>query len=168
MLPFRNKRSDKPIRIRPAAREDLDALFALDQRCFRPGIAYTKTELRYFLFHLRSVSVVAEDAEAIAGFAIVDFQLERGQRIGHIVTIDVAPEQRRCGVGRLLMEALLGFCHEARAESLRLEVAVDNEAALAFYKTLGFAETGRIPGFYMGKLDALTMHLPFAPDAATP
>ncbi|MGB7191803.1 MAG: GNAT family N-acetyltransferase, partial [Acidobacteriaceae bacterium] len=150
VLPFRNKRSDKPIRIRPAAREDLDALFALDQRCFRPGIAYTKTELRYFLFHLRSVSVVAEDAEAIAGFAIVDFQLERGERIGHIVTIDVAPEQRRCGVGRLLMDALLGFCRETRAESLRLEVAVDNDAALAFYKTLGFVETGRIRGFYMG------------------
>ena len=168
MLPFRNKRSDKPIRIRPAARGDLDALFALDQRCFRPGIAYSKTELRYFLFHLRSVSLVAEDEKAIAGFAIVEFQLEQGRRIGHIITIDVAPEQRRRGVGRLLMNALLELCREAKADSLRLEVAVDNEAALAFYKSLGFTETGRIPGFYMGKLDALTMELQFGSDQAKP
>jgi ribosomal-protein-alanine N-acetyltransferase len=166
VLPFRNKRSDKPIRIRPAAREDLDALFALDQRCFRPGIAYSKPELHYFLFHLRSVSVVAEDGETIAGFAIVEFQLERGRRIGHIITIDVAPEQRRRGVGRLLMDALLGLCREAKADSLRLEVAVDNEAALAFYTGLGFTQTGRIPSFYMKKLDALTMQLPCAPGAA--
>lgn len=158
-MPARKKRSDKPIRIRPAAREDLDALFALDQRCFRPGIAYSKTELRYFLFHVRSVSVVAEDDEAIAGFAIVEFQLEQGRRIGHIVTIDVAPEQRRRGVGRLLMDALLSTCRETKAESIRLEVAVDNEPALAFYKTFGFVETGRIRAFYMSKLDALTMQL---------
>ena len=34
---------------------------------------------------------------------------------------------------------------------------MDNEAALSFYKLLGFKETGRIPGYYMGKLDALVM-----------
>ena len=162
-LPLQKKRSDNPIRMRPAEREDLDALFALDQRCFRPGIAYSKTELRYFLFHLRSVSVVAEDDEGIAGFAIVDFQLERGRSIGHIVTIDVAPERRRRGVGRLLMDALLVCCRGARAGSLRLEVAVDNEGAQAFYRLLGFAQTGRIRGYYLGRLDALTMALDLAP-----
>jgi ribosomal protein S18 acetylase RimI-like enzyme len=36
---------------------------------------------------------------------------------------------------------------------------VDNDAALAFYGLLGFVETGRIRGFYMGKLDALVMGL---------
>lgn len=157
-MPFQNRRGDK-IRIRPAVREDLDALFALDQVCFRPGIAYSKTELRYFLFHIRSLSVVAESERGIAGFAIVEFVLEKGQRIGHIVTIDVAPAERRRGVGRVLMEALLGYCREAEASGLRLEVAVDNAAAIAFYTLLGFAETGRIRGYYMGKLDALVMGL---------
>lgn len=165
-MPFQKKPGDRSVRIRPAARKDLDALYDLDQRCFRPGIAYSKTELRYFLFHLRSVSVVAEDDEAIAGFAIVEFELQQGRHIGHIVTIDVAPEQRRHGIGRLLMDALLDVCRDTKAESLRLEVAVDNDAALAFYKSLGFIEIGRIPGFYMGKLDALTMKLQFGSDQA--
>jgi [ribosomal protein S18]-alanine N-acetyltransferase len=147
------------LRIREVKRGDVDALFALDQKCFRPGIAYSKAELLYFLFHPHSISVVAESAAGIAGFAIVELLLENGRHVGHIVTIDVSPTQRRRGVGRLLMDALLDFCRKAEAGVLRLEVAVDNDAALAFYRRLGFAETGRIPGFYMGRLDALTMGL---------
>ena len=98
----------------------------------------------------------------------MEIKLQQGRHIGHIVTIDVAPEQRRRGVGRLLMNAILLACREAKAESLRLEVAVDNDAALAFYKRLGFTETGRIPGFYMGTLDALTMELQFGSGQAKP
>ncbi len=159
MLPPRSKRVDNQPHIRPAAREDLDALFALDQTCFRPGIAYSKTELRYFLFHPRSISVVAEDGGSIAGFAIVEFLLEEGRRIGHVITIDVPAALRRTGVGRLLMDALLDSCRESEAAAVRLEVAVDNEAAIAFYQRLGFTQMGRMRGYYMGKLDALTMRL---------
>lgn len=146
-------------RIRQAAREDLDALFALDQVCFRSGIAYSKTELKYFLFHPHSISLVANDASGIAGFAIAEVRMEGGRCAGHIVTIDVDPAQRRQGVGQLLMDALTERCRAAGAVLLRLEVAVDNEAAIAFYKLLGFVETGRIRRFYMGRLDALTMEL---------
>lgn len=159
MAPSRSRRVDNHLHIRPAAREDLDALFALDQACFRPGIAYSKTELRYFLFHPRSISVVAEDNRGIAGFAIVEFLLEEGRRIGHVITIDVPAARRRTGVGRLLMKALLDPCRETDAATVRLEVAVDNEAAIAFYRRLGFTEMGRMRGYYMGKLDALTMRI---------
>jgi ribosomal-protein-alanine N-acetyltransferase len=164
------KRGGNAVNIRPAAREDMDALFALDRVCFRAGIAYSRAELGYFVFHPRSVSIVAEDEGGIAGFAVVEFLLERGRLIGHIVTIDVAPALRRRGVGRTLMEALLGFCHERQAAIMRLEVAVDNDGAIAFYKLLDFVETGRIRGFYVGGLDALRMekdlpsgHTSFAP-----
>lgn len=152
-----------PIRIRRAGYEDMETLFALDQKCFRRGIAYSRAELEYFLFHPRSISVVAESDDGVAGFAIVEFLLENGRRVGHIVTIDVDPVQRRQGVGLLLMDGLLDFCKKAEAALLRLEVAVDNEGALAFYRKLGFAETGRIPGFYMGRLDALQMRLNLPP-----
>lgn len=152
-----NKRSDSAIHIRQAGREDLDTLFALDQACFRPGIAYSLAELRYFLFHVRSVSIVAEDSTGTLGFAIVQFGLAQGRSVGHIITIDVDPNLRRSGIGRVLMGSLLELCRERQAALLRLEVAVDNEPANAFYRQFGFRETGRIPGFYMGRLDALTM-----------
>jgi len=38
-----------------------------------------------------------------------------------------------------------------------LEVAVDNDAAQAFYQRHGFVRTGRIPGYYLGRIDALVM-----------
>lgn len=135
----------------------------LDLACFRPGIAYSKSELKYFLFHPRSTSIVAEDDAGIAGFAIVELILEQGNSIGHIVTIDVAPSRRRHGIGQMLMDALLNSSEVAGAVLFRLEVAVDNAGALAFYKRMGFRETGRIRGFYMGKLDALQME--FVPNA---
>jgi ribosomal-protein-alanine N-acetyltransferase len=64
---------------------------------------------------------------------------------------------RRRGVGRLLMEAILEGAVCAGAEAMDLEVAVDNQQAQAFYREAGFVETGRLTGYYLGALDALTM-----------
>ncbi|MGC2545618.1 MAG: N-acetyltransferase [Silvibacterium sp.] len=145
------------VRIRLATREDMESLFALDQACFRPGIAYSLAELRYFLFHPRSISLVAEEESDLAGFAIAKISAVSGKRFGHIVTIDVVSARRKQGVGRKLMNALIEACRAEGALSMRLEVAVDNDGALEFYRLLGFTETGRIRAFYMGKLDALRM-----------
>jgi ribosomal-protein-alanine N-acetyltransferase len=46
---------------------------------------------------------------------------------------------------------------DAGASLLRLEVAVDNSAALSFYAGLGFEPIGRIRGYYQGNLDAIVM-----------
>ena len=101
---------------------------------------------------------MAEDsAKLILGFAIAESYLEEGRRIGHVITIDVAPAMRKQGLGRMLMEALLDSLRAAEAVAVRLEVAIDNVDAQAFYKRLGFVKTGRIRGFYLGTLDALTM-----------
>ena len=146
------------IRLRGVERADFDALFALDQECFRPGIAYSRADLRYYLRHPRSFSIIAEDASrSIAGFVIAQSCLEAGARIGHIITIDVAPPARRRGLGKMLMEAALDRLRAARAVAVRLEVAVDNPDAQAFYRRLGFSQTGIIHGFYAGTLDALEM-----------
>jgi len=146
------------IQLRGVERADLDALFALDHKCFPPGIAYSRADLRYYLSHPRSFSVVAEDAaKSIVGFAIAESCLEGGKRIGHVITIDVTPEARRNGLGCMLMDALLDRLRNVGTTKVRLEVAIDNAGAQAFYQQLGFVKTGRIRGFYQGKLDALTM-----------
>ena len=98
-----------------------------------------------------------DEAEKLAGFAIAELESENDSRIGHIVTIDVSPDERRRGIGTLLMKAMIEGLGEVKADVIRLEVAVDNFEAQSFYKRHGFAETGRITDFYMGTLDALTM-----------
>ena len=147
------------IRLRGVELADLDALFAIDQECFRPGIAYGRAELRYYLSLPRSLSVVAEDdvERTIVGFAIAETHLEKGLPVGHVITIDVRPSHRRQGLGRTLMDAMLSDLRAAGAAVVRLEVAADNSEAKSFYQRLGFGQTGRIPGYYLGKLDALVM-----------
>jgi [ribosomal protein S18]-alanine N-acetyltransferase len=151
--------------LRAARRDDLDPLFALDRVCFREGIAYSRSELLFFLTHPQSFSFVAEHENGrIAGFAIAKRGLRSGRSTGHIITIDVDPAFRREGVGRLLMTAMEEKLREAGAESIQLEVAVDNAAAEQFYLGHGYRPAGRIRGFYMGTLDALVMRKSIQPE----
>jgi ribosomal protein S18 acetylase RimI-like enzyme len=60
----------------------------------------------------------------------------RGDR-GWIAGIGVAPEARRSGVGRALMEAVLALA----PPTVTLEVIEGNDAAIRLYEALGFART---------------------------
>ncbi len=77
----------------------------------------------------------------------------------HLLTIDVAPEARRRGIGILLMQWALAEGARVAASILELEVAVDNTTAQAFYARFGFRAIGTIPGYYPGGLDAIAMEL---------
>ncbi|AXC09608.1 Ribosomal-protein-S18p-alanine acetyltransferase [Acidisarcina polymorpha] len=145
------------IRLRPTRDADLDRLFELDQICFPPGVAYSRGEFRSLLGSPRTLGLVAEAEGSLAGFVLAQASRARRTTGGHIVTIDTAPEFRRRGIGKMLMEQIESKMGEAGAEWMRLEVAVDNTAALAFYEGLGFEVLGRIPGYYHQNLDALVM-----------
>jgi [ribosomal protein S18]-alanine N-acetyltransferase len=143
--------------IRAIERADVDALYRLDQECFAAGIAYTRAELRAFL-RQAAVALRAEDsAGALLGFILVESTVEGGQRIGHIVTVDVAAAARRQGIGAALMQAAEDRLREIGVQLLRLEVAVDNLGAQAFYARESYRIVGRIRGYYLGKLDALVL-----------
>jgi ribosomal-protein-alanine N-acetyltransferase len=147
--------------LRPVLTDDFAALFALDQACFPPGIAWSKAELKYFLKYPGNIGVIAEgNAQHIAGFAIAGKQMRKGAVLGRLITIDVEASQRRRGVGHILLEEIERQLREAGATAVLLEVAVDNAAAQTFYEHHGFVRTGRIPGYYLGRIDALAMEKP--------
>ncbi len=144
--------------LRRAVPSDLPELFALDQACFAPGIAWSKAELQYFLRYPGNIGLIAQDETGgIAGFAIAGKLLRRGTMLGRLITIDVDPDQRRRGVGHTLLEETERQLRAAGATALLLEVAVDNLAAQTFYEKHGFVRTGRIRGYYLGRIDALVM-----------
>jgi [ribosomal protein S18]-alanine N-acetyltransferase len=148
-------------RLRAVRPEDFNALYALDHACFAPGIAWSKAELHYFLRHPHNFAIAAEgEAPGVAGFAIAGTLTRRGKLIGRLITIDVRAEFRRHGLGHALLEAVEAQLRAAGATAEVLEVAVDNLSAQAFYVRHGFARTGRIPGYYLGKIDALAMEKP--------
>ncbi len=152
------------IALRPYREADLPALHALDQVCFAPGIAYGRAELKSFLTHASSFTAVAAEGDRIAGFAIVRstrsqlkaFQMQHAPAL-HLLTIDVAPEVQRRGVGALLMTWISAKAADLAVRAVVLEVAVDNVVAQHFYKKLGFTEAGFIPGYYNGVIDALKL-----------
>jgi len=140
--------------LREFAPADFDILWRLDQICFTRGIAYSKAELAHFIKQSRSFTIVAEADAEIAGFIVV----ERDTRgTGRIITIDVHPDARRGGLGTLLMETAEERLRELECKRVVLEVAVDNAAAIGFYKRHGYSVMGTIPRYYLGSLDALRM-----------
>lgn len=146
-----------PVTIRPAVAQDFPALFALDQACFAPGISWTQAELQYFLRYPGNITLVAELDGGIAGFVIAGTQMRRGAPVGRLITIDVDNSVRRRGVGHCLMQAAEAQVCARGAGAMILEVAVDNPGAQEFYARHGFVKTGRIPGYYLGRIDALVM-----------
>ena len=59
-----------------------------------------------------------------------------------LISMWIAPSHRQLGVGRLLVEEVIGWAGSRGAKHLQLTVTGRNESAIRFYKRLGFAFTG--------------------------
>jgi ribosomal protein S18 acetylase RimI-like enzyme len=132
---------------------DFAALHRLDQACFPPGISYSKTTLRYFLTLASADCVVAVDGNKIVGFILS----EENPPLAHIITLDVAEKERRHGVGTALLEALESNLAARGVRSILLETAIDNEAAVAFWKRHGYRIEATLKRYYLGRIDAYEM-----------
>jgi [ribosomal protein S18]-alanine N-acetyltransferase len=142
-----------PITIRQYEPHDFAALYKLDQACFPPGIAYSKTMLRYFLAQAGAECLVVIDEAKIAGFILT----EENPPLAHIVTLDVAESHRRHGVGTELLresEAHLAF---RGVRTVLLETATTNEAGIAFWGRHGYRKEAVLKNYYPGRLDAFEM-----------
>jgi ribosomal-protein-alanine N-acetyltransferase len=80
---------------------------------------------------------------------------------GHIVTIAVRPEDRRMGIGELLLVAALQAALEAGQDEVTLEYRVSNRAARALYDKYGFSQVGVRARYYTdNQEDAVIMTTP--------
>jgi GNAT superfamily N-acetyltransferase len=61
------------------------------------------------------------------------------QRVGFVSHIYVAPEHRRGGTARGLYRAMDDWFRDRGVKSIELQVLVDNEAAIRFWTSLGYA-----------------------------
>jgi ribosomal-protein-alanine N-acetyltransferase len=147
-------------RIRDYHPRDFSALWRLDQDCFPAGIAYSRMELMHYIGRPHAFTLVAEatgengTTGTIAGFIVA----ERDRRhFGHVITIDVREQARRTGLGSQLMAAAEQRLRSDGCTVIYLEAAVNNHAALAFYKRRGYSMLSTIPRYYNGELDALVL-----------
>jgi len=166
-------------KIRQSRREDFDTLWRIDKECFPPGISYSRLELAVYMRRPRSFTLLAEAAatnskkSAANGSLVADSPVgivgfivaAANRRGGHIITIDVLPTARRFGVGSTLLSAAEKHLRAAPCYAVELETAVDNLAALAFYKRHSYDLVKTIPGYYSNGVDALVLRKVLIPAA---
>jgi ribosomal-protein-alanine N-acetyltransferase len=149
--------------IRDFRREDFETLWAIDQQCFEPGIAYSRFELGLYIKRAGGCTLVAEGTSdggnpgshgPIAGFVVA----ENGRRgVGHIITLDVLEHARRHGLGSRLLTAAEDRLRTGGCRGVVLETATDNFAAQAFYRRHQYVTTKTIPNYYSNGADALVL-----------
>ncbi len=83
--------------------------------------------------------LAAEVAGRPAGYMLYHpaYDVDRAMRLLHIVDLWVAPEARRPGIGRALMEAAAAMARAPGAKELIWSIYVANTPATRFYERLG-------------------------------
>lgn len=182
ILPQSRYNGGVSIQIRSFRKADFETLWRIDQACFDPQLAYSQPEMAFYMRRPGAFSLVAEappngeprtpttpdhrvpspsnlrdpnaaPVSGILGFIVAEVR----RRNGHIITIDVVAAARRSGVGSALLRAAEERLRESGATTVALETAVNNAAAIRFYKQKGYFVERTARGYYSNHLDALVM-----------
>ena len=95
--------------------------------------SWTPARVQHFISGCDASVVVARRESRITAFAIMHF----GEDVAHLNLLAVAPEHRRQGLGRQLMEWLMATALEAGVFRINLELRTHNDQARDFYLSLG-------------------------------
>lgn len=133
----------------------LNRIMEIEQACFTTPWS-KNTFYRELVSNPYATYTVAMVAEEVVGYAGTWLVLDES----HVTNIAVAPEWRRQGVARKLLDHLLAISLQQGAVSMTLEVRRSNAAAQNLYEEFGFVVAGVRKGYYTDdKEDALIMWL---------
>ena len=147
------------LRIRDLVEADLPWMAQLERDIFANAAwseALIREDWRYGTCRYRAVEV----GGARAGYAVYGYD---GDAF-HLMNLAIVPDFRGRGLARALVEEFLAEAMRHKAPDAWLEVAVDNEAALALYAALGFEVVRTRRKYYQpGGIDALVMRKELRP-----
>lgn len=125
--------------VRTATEDDLSALLSLQSVLSEPN----STLLELGVSGTATVFVSTIDEKPV-GYLLA---FDDGDR-AYIAEVAVAPDHRREGRATELIETYVDQTATAGIRELSLTVDPDNQAAIAFYETMGFDVAGRENEFY--------------------
>jgi [ribosomal protein S18]-alanine N-acetyltransferase len=137
------------INIRSISIADIDTLVMLDRICFGGlwSIESYRRELSHENSHFLAVTVdceLAPETDGVIGFGCFWAILDEA----HITLLGVHPDYRCCGLGQLLLCALLERAREVSMARATLEVRESNQGAIHIYEKYGFQSVGRRKKYY--------------------
>jgi [ribosomal protein S18]-alanine N-acetyltransferase len=147
------------LRFRRVEAADLPRLMEIERAGFRHP--WSEQQLRNELANAWSIVLAALEAgpggaERMAGYVIVWVVHDEL----HVLNVATAPEDRRRGVGRALMEEAHRVGRSRACRLSTLEVRRSNAPAIALYLALGYRQVGMRPRYYTEENeDALLMTL---------
>ncbi len=133
------------LRFRTADLANVEALVRLINSAFRVELPYIEGDridapgVRSYM--AKGKFLLAEDSSGLAGCVYVEL---RGDR-GYLGLLGVDPQCQGTGLGRKLMDAAENFFRQAGCVAVDLRVISARAPLPAFYRHLGYLETGTAP-----------------------
>lgn len=159
-------------------------MYQLDRLCFDAPFRFSRAAMRHFASEQGAFTLVAEfqqnsgapsiaaphrdgwdatsppagtpstQAPTLAGFIIIHLEHIHPRTQAYVVTLDVAPEHRRQGLARRLLEAAEQQSATRQASPMTLHVWTENTPAINFYERSGYVRTVLHPNMYAPGKDA--------------
>jgi len=143
--PAKSSTQSDPVRFCPADLGDIDPLVRLINSAFRveqPFIEGDRIDPEGIRSYIaKGKFLLAEDSAGLAGCVYVEL---RGNR-GYLGLLGVDPPRQGTGLGRKLLNAAENLFHEAGCQAIDLRVISARAPLPAFYRHLGYRQTGTAP-----------------------
>ncbi len=138
----------------PAQRQHLDALERIEQASFTTDRISRRSFRRFIDQDIGDFQVLLA-AEQVVGYYIVLYR--QATQLARLYSLAVEPQFRRRGYGRMLLNAAEHDADERHCLFMRLEVKIDNAAALALYHQAGYYDMEIRPEYYEDDSDAVVL-----------
>jgi ribosomal-protein-alanine acetyltransferase len=139
---------------RLAVLEDLPALLQLEEQCFTTDRLNSRS-FQWMITRANGQLLVAQHDKQLLGYAVVLFH--RGTSLARLYSIAIAAQARGTGLGKQLLDRIEACAVEHDCAYLRLEVRIDNPAAIALYERNGYRRFALIHDYYQDHADALRL-----------
>ena len=143
--------------LRLASQHDLDALVALERAAYTTDL-FTEDQIEYLLTRAHATVFVADDHGKVVGAAYLLWR--KSLKLGRLYNIVVDPTRQGEGLGRLLLDECEIEAARRGCTQISLEVRVDNDNAIAFYKKRGYQVVADLLDYYEDGTAGYKMHRP--------
>ncbi len=130
------------VHIRWMIRRDMPTVLEIEEGSFE--FPWSEEEFIRCLRQRNCIGMVAELNEQVVGFMIYELHKNRL----HILNFAVHPAFRKQGIGKAMVEKLVGKLSYQRRSRIMLEVRETNLPAQLFFKSLGFRAISVLREFY--------------------